>query len=133
MDPGLQGTDPKSVPNRLRRARGPTSGVTRMIEEGCDREDVITRLAAASRALDRRGFAIIATGLRKGVADIESGRAHGEDGVRTRARLEKSFLPPALAYCPGTSVSLVTGGSPAVGRRQGCGALRTLMPPRRSA
>lgn len=88
----LAGAELKSVLNRLRRAQGQISGVIRMIEEGRDCEDVITQLAAASRALDRAGFAIIATGLQKCVADIESGRADGEDGEQTRARLEKLFL-----------------------------------------
>ncbi|TWD25329.1 DNA-binding FrmR family transcriptional regulator [Streptomyces sp. T12] len=88
----LAGAELKSVLNRLRRAQGQISGVIRMIEEGRDCEDVITQLAAASRALDRAGFAIIATGLQKCVADIESGGANGEDSERMRARLEKLFL-----------------------------------------
>ncbi|MFC9112701.1 metal-sensitive transcriptional regulator [Streptomyces sp. NPDC057092] len=89
MDMDLAGAELKSVLNRLRRAQGQISGVIRMIEEGRDCEDVITQLAAASRALDRAGFAIIATGLQKCVADIESG---GEDSEQMRARLEKLFL-----------------------------------------
>ncbi|CAL9373417.1 metal-sensitive transcriptional regulator [Streptomyces pilosus] len=92
MDLELEGADLKSVLNRLRRAQGQISGVIRMIEEGRDCEDVVTQLAAASRALDRAGFAIIATGLQKCVADIESGRANGEDGEQMRARLERLFL-----------------------------------------
>ncbi|MEU0287030.1 metal-sensitive transcriptional regulator [Streptomyces sp. NPDC052492] len=92
MDMDLAGAELKSVLNRLRRAQGQISGVIRMIEEGRDCEDVITQLAAASRALDRAGFAIIATGLQKCVADIESGGANGEDGEQMRARLEKLFL-----------------------------------------
>ena len=35
-----------------------------MIEEGRDCADVVTQLSAASRALDRAGFKIIADGLR---------------------------------------------------------------------
>ncbi|CAM5314736.1 metal-sensitive transcriptional regulator [Streptomyces pilosus] len=92
MELELEGADLKSVLNRLRRAQGQISGVIRMIEEGRDCEDVVTQLAAASRALDRAGFAIIATGLQKCVADIESGRANGEDGEQMRARLERLFL-----------------------------------------
>ncbi|MBT3164193.1 metal-sensitive transcriptional regulator [Streptomyces sp. Vc74B-19] len=92
MDMDLAGAELKSVLNRLRRAQGQISGVIRMIEEGRDCEDVITQLAAASRALDRAGFAIIATGLQKCVADIESGRANGEDSEQMRARLERLFL-----------------------------------------
>ncbi|MEU3145807.1 MULTISPECIES: metal-sensitive transcriptional regulator [unclassified Streptomyces] len=92
MELELEGADLRSVLNRLRRAQGQISGVIRMIEEGRDCEDVITQLAAASRALDRAGFAIIATGLQQCVTDIESGRRSGEDSEQMRARLEKLFL-----------------------------------------
>jgi CsoR family transcriptional regulator, copper-sensing transcriptional repressor len=88
----LEGASLRAVLNRLRRAQGQISGVIRMIEEGRDCEDVITQLAAASRALDRAGFAIIATGLQQCVTDIESGRKNGEDTEAMRARLEKLFL-----------------------------------------
>ncbi|MFE6287750.1 metal-sensitive transcriptional regulator [Streptomyces sp. NPDC057877] len=92
MELELAGADLKAVLNRLRRAQGQISGVIRMIEEGRDCEDVVTQLAAASRALDRAGFAIIATGLQQCVSDIESGRKNGEDTEAMRARLEKLFL-----------------------------------------
>ncbi|MBK3626600.1 metal-sensitive transcriptional regulator [Streptomyces asoensis] len=92
MELELEGADLKSVLNRLRRAQGQISGVIRMIEEGRDCEDVVTQLAAASRALDRAGFAIIATGLQQCVADMDSGRENGEDPKVMRARLEKLFL-----------------------------------------
>ncbi|TQK51300.1 metal-sensitive transcriptional repressor [Streptomyces sp. SLBN-118] len=92
MELELEGADLKAVLNRLRRAQGQISGVIRMIEEGRDCEDVVTQLAAASRALDRAGFAIIATGLQQCVTDIESGRKNGEDTDAMRARLEKLFL-----------------------------------------
>ncbi|MER6535839.1 metal-sensitive transcriptional regulator [Streptomyces sp. 900105755] len=92
MELDLAGAELKSVLNRLRRAQGQISGVIRMIEEGRDCEEVVTQLAAASRALDRAGFAIIATGLQRCVADMESGRNNGEDPEAMRARLEKLFL-----------------------------------------
>ena len=44
------------VIKRLRRAQGQIGGVIKMIEEGRDCADVVTQLAAASRALDRAGF-----------------------------------------------------------------------------
>ena len=88
----LAGAELKAVLNRLRRAQGQIAGVIRMIEEGRDCEDVITQLAAASRALDRAGFAIIATGLHQCLTDVESGRRNGEDVEQMRARLEKLFL-----------------------------------------
>ncbi|MFE3637526.1 metal-sensitive transcriptional regulator [Streptomyces cellostaticus] len=92
MELDLEGASLKAVLNRLRRAQGQISGVIRMIEEGRDCEDVVTQLAAASRALDRAGFAIIATGLQQCVADVEAGRNNGEDTDAMRARLEKLFL-----------------------------------------
>jgi len=57
-----------------------------MIEDGRDCAEVVTQLAAASRALDRAGFQIIATGLQQCAA---SGDGTAEAG---RAQLEKLFL-----------------------------------------
>ncbi|MEX0172413.1 metal-sensitive transcriptional regulator [Streptomyces sp. LMG1-1-1.1] len=92
MELDLAGAELKAVLNRLRRAQGQIAGVIRMIEEGRDCEEVVTQLAAASRALDRAGFAIIATGLQQCLTDIEGGRKDGEDPHVMRARLEKLFL-----------------------------------------
>jgi DNA-binding FrmR family transcriptional regulator len=75
------------VIKRLRRAQGQIGGVIKMIEEGRDCADVVTQLAAASRALDRAGFKIIATGLQQCALDGGDGTA-GSD----RAQLEKLFL-----------------------------------------
>ncbi|WP_225836841.1 metal-sensitive transcriptional regulator [Streptomyces sp. NK08204] len=92
MELDLASAELRSVLNRLRRAQGQIAGVIRMIEEGRDCEEVVTQLAAASRALDRAGFAIIATGLQRCLADVEEGRANGEDRAQMRGRLEKLFL-----------------------------------------
>lgn len=72
------------VTNRLRRAHGQLAGVIRMLEEGRGCEDVVTQLAAVSKALDRAGFAIIAGGLRECLT--------GEDPDTDSAKLEKMFL-----------------------------------------
>jgi DNA-binding FrmR family transcriptional regulator len=53
------------VINRIKRAQGQLAGVLRLIEEGRDCEDVVTQLAAVSKALDRAGFAIVASGLQQ--------------------------------------------------------------------
>ncbi|MGY0064751.1 metal-sensitive transcriptional regulator [Streptomyces sp. LZ34] len=92
MELDLAGAELKAVLNRLRRAQGQISGVIRMIEEGRDCEDVVTQLAAASRALDRAGFAIIATGLQQCLTDTAAGGNADEDREQMRARLEKLFL-----------------------------------------
>ena len=57
--------DMDQVVNRLRRAQGQIGGVLRLIEEGRDCTDIVTQLAAVSRALDRAGFAIISIGLKQ--------------------------------------------------------------------
>ncbi|WP_320780491.1 metal-sensitive transcriptional regulator [Streptomyces sp. CRN 30] len=89
MELDMAADELRSVLNRLRRAQGQIAGIIRMIEEGRPCEDVITQLAAASRALDRAGFAIIASGLQHCMA----GGARTEGDVeRVRARLEKLFL-----------------------------------------
>jgi DNA-binding FrmR family transcriptional regulator len=77
-----------SVLKRLRRAQGQIGGVIKMIEEGRDCEDVVTQLAAASRALDRAGFKIIASGLQQCALDGDGNGAADAD----RARLERLFL-----------------------------------------
>jgi DNA-binding FrmR family transcriptional regulator len=72
--------------NRIKRARGQLDGVLRMLEEGRDCEDVVTQLAAVSRALDRAGFAIVATGLQQCLADGST-----LDSVDAK-KMEKLFL-----------------------------------------
>jgi DNA-binding FrmR family transcriptional regulator len=77
------------VIRRLRRAQGQVGGVIKMIEEGRDCADVVTQLAAASRALDRAGFKIIATGLRQcALVEQDGDGTSGQD----QAQLEKLFL-----------------------------------------
>ncbi|AFA75219.1 hypothetical protein, DUF156 [Gordonia polyisoprenivorans VH2] len=75
------------VLNRLRRAHGQLAGVIAMIEQGRDCKDVVTQLAAVSKALDRAGFKIVATGLRECIAGDEP---TGEP--MTTDQLEKLFL-----------------------------------------
>jgi len=75
-----------SVIKRLRRAQGQIGGVIKMIEEGRDCADVVTQLAAASRALDRAGFKIISTGLQQCALNGEG------TGEAEREQLERLFL-----------------------------------------
>ena len=73
--------------NRLRRAHGQLAGVIGMIEQGRNCRDVVTQLAAVSKALDRAGFKIIATGLR----DCLDAESDGTPAL-TVDQLEKLFL-----------------------------------------
>lgn len=76
------------VIGRLKRAQGQIGGIVRMIEDGRDCAEVVAQLAAASRALDRAGFKIIATGMRQCMVDDD------DDGARRldQAELERMFL-----------------------------------------
>nr|WP_028649700.1 metal-sensitive transcriptional regulator [Nocardiopsis sp. CNT312] len=73
---------------RLRRAQGQLSGVISMIEEGEDCVDVLQQLAAVSKALDRAGFKIVATGMRH----CDAARQRGEEPPMTEKELERLFL-----------------------------------------
>lgn len=70
--------------NRLKRAQGQLAAVTRMLEDGPDCKEVVTQLAAVSKAVDRAGFLIIATGLEQCLTS--------EDGAMDKRDLEKLFL-----------------------------------------
>ncbi len=61
-------TDMKPVINRLRRAHGQLAAVITMVEQGKDCRSVVTQLSAVSGALDKAGFAIIATAMKECVA-----------------------------------------------------------------
>ena len=80
----LQGADINDVVKRLRRAEGQIRGVISMLEDGRDCADIVTQLAAVSRALDRAGFRVIAAGLRQCV--------EGDGTALDQERLEKLFL-----------------------------------------
>jgi DNA-binding FrmR family transcriptional regulator len=77
-----------AIVNRLRRAQGQLAGIIRLIEEDRSCEEILTQLAAVSKALDRAGFAIIATGLQHCLTDNRD----ETDRTKLRGRLEKLFL-----------------------------------------
>ena len=70
---------------RLKRARGQLDGVIKMIEEGRSSTDVVTQLAAVSKALDRAGFKVVATGMQECFEK-------GEKAPLNQEQLEKLFL-----------------------------------------
>jgi DNA-binding FrmR family transcriptional regulator len=78
----------KKIVNRLRRAQGQLAAVVTMVESGRDCRDVVTQLSAVSSALDKAGFAIIASAMRECVTDD----AGAKDGKPSVEDLEKLFL-----------------------------------------
>lgn len=77
----------EQVTKRLRRAEGQIRGVIAMLESGRDCAEVVTQLAAVSKALDRAGFAVIASGLEQCLNSEDP--AQRSESV---ARMEKLFL-----------------------------------------
>lgn len=78
----------QQVLNRLRRARGQLNAVIDMVEQDRSCKDIVTQLAAVSKALDRAGFKIISENIQECVA---------RDGEQTDddislEELEKLFL-----------------------------------------
>ncbi|MFF4415692.1 metal-sensitive transcriptional regulator [Streptosporangium sp. NPDC001559] len=76
----------RPVLNRLRRAQGQLAAVIAMIEAGRDCKDVVTQLAAVSRALDKAGFKIVASGMRQCLA------GDSDTLPMSQEELEKLFL-----------------------------------------
>jgi DNA-binding FrmR family transcriptional regulator len=76
------------IVKRLRRVEGQLAGIVRMIEDGRECAEVVTQLAAASKALDRAGFKLIATGMRQCLNAV----AQGEQSPMTTEQMEKLFL-----------------------------------------
>ncbi|MCP2323011.1 DNA-binding FrmR family transcriptional regulator [Hamadaea flava] len=84
----IEGDTVGDVVRRLRRAEGQIRGVIAMLEDGRDCADVVTQLAAVSRALDRAGFKIVASGLQQ----CMSGKNDGSDQAADIAQMEKLFM-----------------------------------------
>jgi len=79
----------RRVLNRLRRARGQLDGVIAAVDGQSDCRDVLTQLAAVTHALNRAGFAIVATAMEECLVDPDS--THEREGLTT-GELEKLFL-----------------------------------------
>jgi len=84
----IEGSCRQDVVNRLRRVQGQVNGIISMIEDGRECTDIVTQLAAASRALDRAGLRIISDGLQQCAA----ASARGEEPPISPDQLEKLFL-----------------------------------------
>ena len=74
----------KKARDRLVRVQGQIGGIVKMLDEGRDCTDLLTQLSAASTALTRAGFTIIATGMQHCGTDPE--------GQQNREQLEKAFM-----------------------------------------
>ena len=82
----LEPDEMRAIINRAKRAHGHLGKVVSMLEQGSDCEDVVIQLSAVLKALERTGFAIVATGLQQCLAAGE-----GLESVDVK-KMEKLFL-----------------------------------------
>ena len=75
----------RKIVNRLRRAEGQLGAVIKAVDSGADCRDIVIQLSAVSKALDRAGYAIVASAMRNCIADPD-------DDSMTPDELEKLFL-----------------------------------------
>ena len=78
----------EDVIKRLRRVEGQIGGIIRMLEQHRDCADIVTQFAAASHALNRAGFKLLATGMRQCITPATD----GETQPMTIEEMEKLFL-----------------------------------------
>jgi DNA-binding FrmR family transcriptional regulator len=87
------GHDPEAmrkVMNRLKRAEGQLRALTESMGADSNCKDVVTQLAAVSKALDRAGYMIIANALQScATDDVDGSGSH--DGMSTDD-IQKLFL-----------------------------------------
>lgn len=81
----MEPAEVKAITTRLKRANGHLASVARMLEEGAECEDALTQLAAANKAVNRAGYALVLAGLQKCLAE------QGPESVDA-AKLERLFL-----------------------------------------
>lgn len=79
----------RRVVNRLKRAEGQLHALVASIGPDANCRDVVIQLAAVSKAIDRAGFAIVASALQDCVSD--EGETGTHDGMDV-AEIEKLFL-----------------------------------------
>ena len=80
-----QAAQQRRIVNRLRRAEGQLGAVIKAVESGAECRDIVIQLSAVSKALDRAGYAIVASAMRTCIADPD-------DKSMTPDELEKLFL-----------------------------------------
>lgn len=62
---------------RLRRVEGQVRGIQKMLDEDRECRDVVTQLAAVTKAIEQVGFRMLASGLVTCVQDPERAAAEG--------------------------------------------------------
>jgi DNA-binding FrmR family transcriptional regulator len=75
-----------AITKRVRRAHGQMGAIVRMLDEGRSCEDVVTQMAAVTKAVNTAAFTLITASLKE---CLEEGAA---DGDAIAKKLQKLFL-----------------------------------------
>lgn len=67
----------EDLTKRLRRVEGQVRGIQAMLADGRDCREIVTQLSAATRALEKTGFQLVASGLTWCLAHPEESAANG--------------------------------------------------------
>lgn len=73
---------------RLRRIEGQVRGIQAMLSDGRECADVVTQIAAATKAMEQVGFKLVASGLTYCLTNPEEAAESGYD----LERVEKMFM-----------------------------------------
>ena len=86
--------DARKIANRLKRARGQLDALITAFETGATCRDVVTQLAAVSKALDRAGFLIVSTAMQDCLREPGDGPNPNADGAKDMdiEEFEKLFM-----------------------------------------
>ncbi len=101
----LDPADKALIIKRLKRAQGQMGGIIRMLEDERACRDVVTQLAAVSKAIDRAGFALIASGLKACASAESAAAATSSDGGGSSANSDTHSSA-------GSGAGSGTGGTP---------------------
>jgi DNA-binding FrmR family transcriptional regulator len=76
----------EAITKRVKRAHGQVGAIVHMLEEGRSCEDIVTQMAAVSKAVNTAAFTLISASLKECLTDPDT---DAEDIV---PRLQKLFL-----------------------------------------
>jgi DNA-binding FrmR family transcriptional regulator len=75
-----------AISKRLKRAHGQLGAVVRMLDEGFSGEEIVTQIAAVSKAVNTAAFCLIAASLKECLVDPDV-----DSGAMTE-KIQKLFL-----------------------------------------
>lgn len=79
-------TQVEAITKRVKRANGQMGAIVRMLEDGRSCEDIVTQMAAVTKAVNTAAFTLISASLKECIADPES------DTDDIVLRLQRLFL-----------------------------------------